>query len=174
MAKLCFVVGSVTMGFMLVNYPLGKIFLGDGGAYLLGFLLGWIAVMVTVRNPSVSPWAPLLACGYPIIEVVFSMVRRCARTKRLGHPDRLHLHTLIWARVTKIHLTNCNSVVQNAAVLPLILIYAAIPAGLAIIFKNNSLALIFSFVVCVALYTLVYSRLIRFRWTGLNFKCKKK
>ena len=36
--------GVVTLGFMLVNFPFGKIFLGDGGAYLLGFLVGWIAI----------------------------------------------------------------------------------------------------------------------------------
>jgi UDP-N-acetylmuramyl pentapeptide phosphotransferase/UDP-N-acetylglucosamine-1-phosphate transferase len=39
LAKVCFVLGGIALGFFLVNYPLGKIFLGDGGAYVLGFWL---------------------------------------------------------------------------------------------------------------------------------------
>lgn len=46
LAKVCFVLASIVLGFFLVNYPFGKIFLGDGGAYLLGFWLGWIAVVL--------------------------------------------------------------------------------------------------------------------------------
>ena len=126
-------------------------------------------VMLSARNPSVSPWAPLLACGYPIIEVVFSMLRRSVRTKQIGHPDRLHLHTLVWARVTKKHLSARPPVVQNAATLPFILAYAAIPAGLSVLFKTNTLALMLSLLFCVILYTFIYFRLVKFRWALPKF-----
>ncbi len=165
MAKVCFVLGGATCGFMLVNYPRGKIFLGDGGAYLLGFLLGWVAVMIAVRNPMISAWAPMLACGYPIFEVLFSMARRRARTLKLGHPDRLHLHSLLWARVTRKWLRGCSPTVQNAAVLPIILLYAFVPAVLAILLRRNTLALIAAFAACGYLYALIYARLVHFRWT---------
>ncbi|WP_205758243.1 MraY family glycosyltransferase, partial [Macromonas bipunctata] len=75
----CMVLVSVIAGFWLVNFPLGKIFLGDGGAYLIGFCLGWIAVLLPMRNPGISPWASLLACAYPILEVLFSILRRHRR-----------------------------------------------------------------------------------------------
>ena len=165
MAKVCFVLGGATCGFMLVNYPRGKIFLGDGGAYLLGFLLGWVAVMVVVRNPMISAWAPLLACGYPILEVLFSMARRRARTRHLGHPDRLHLHSLLWARVAKKWFRNRSAVFQNAAVLPMILLYALVPAVLAIVLRRHTVALIAAFLACGYLYALIYARLVHFRWT---------
>ncbi len=165
MAKLCFILGGSTAGFMLVNYPLGKIFLGDGGAYLLGFLLGWLAVMVTVRNPSVSPWAPLLACGYPILEVLFSMARRSARTRRLDHPDRLHLHSLLWSRVMKIKFAHKSAISQNAVVLPFILVYSLLPATLSVIFRGSTQYLIISFLFCAIVYALIYMRLIYFRWS---------
>jgi len=165
MAKICFIFGGATFGFLLINYPYGKIFLGDGGAYLLGFVLGWIAVMIAMRNPSVSPWAPMLACGYPIIEVLFSMARRSARTLRLGHPDRLHLHSLIWSRVTRKWLAGRSVVAQNAAVLPIMLMYALIPAVLAIVFRKSTIALIVSFFVCALIYALIYARLVHFKWS---------
>ncbi len=165
MAKICFIFGGATFGFLLVNYPHGRIFLGDGGAYLLGFVLGWLAVMVAMRNPSISPWAPMLACGYPILEVLFSMARRRARTLRLGHPDRLHLHSLVWSRVTRKWCSNASKIAQNAAVTPLILLYALIPATLAVVFRKNTLILISAFVLCALIYSLIYARLVHFKWT---------
>ena len=149
---------------MLVNYPLGKIFLGDGGAYLLGFLLGWISVMLIARNNNISPWAPLLVCAYPVLEVLFSMLRRSARTHSLGHPDRLHLHSLVWARVVKIHFPRLSVLSQNSLVLPFMMIYAVVPAGLAIYFRTSTTYLALSFLFCALLYVLIYLRLVKFRW----------
>lgn len=164
LTRFCVIVASVTGGFMLVNYPLGKIFLGDGGAYLLGFLLGWIAVMLVVRNNAISAFAPLLACAYPVLEVLFSMLRRFARTRSLSHPDRLHLHSLVWARLVKIHFPKQSALTQNSLVLPFMMLYAAIPAGLAVLFRMNTLYLALSFLFCAVLYALIYMRLVRFKW----------
>jgi len=172
MAKLCFIVGGATFGFLLLNYPSGKIFLGDGGAYLLGFLLAWIAVMVAMRNISLSPWAPLLACGYPILEVLFSMARRRARTLKLGHPDRLHLHSLIWSRIAKKWLLNRSKIVQNAVVFPMVFLFALMPAVLAIVFRKSTLQLIIAFVCCALVYATLYARLIHFNWTMPKFRLK--
>jgi len=165
MAKLCFVVGGAVFGFMMVNYPYGKIFLGDGGAYLLGFFLGWIAVMIAARNPSVSPWAPMLACGYPILEVLFSMARRSSRKLKLGHPDRLHLHSLLWARLARRWFRGASTQVQNAAVLPMIVGYTVIPCFFAVYFKAETFKLIGIFLMCAFIYALIYTRLVHFSWT---------
>ncbi len=174
MAKLCFIVGGATFGFLLINYPGGKIFLGDGGAYLLGFLLGWIAVMVAMRNLALSPWAPLLACGYPILEVLFSMARRRARTLKLGHPDRLHLHSLMWSRVAKKRFVQSDRTTQNASVCPIMLLFASIPALCAIVLRKDTFALIFAFVLCALLYALLYARLVHFKWVVPKLRPKKK
>jgi UDP-N-acetylmuramyl pentapeptide phosphotransferase/UDP-N-acetylglucosamine-1-phosphate transferase len=163
-AKLCFVIGGAIFGFLLVNYPYGKIFLGDGGAYLLGFLMAWIAVMLTARNPGISPWAPLLACGYPILEVLFSMARRKARKLKLGHPDRLHLHSLVYARLVRPALAGRSAAIKNAAVLPIMLLYAVIPAWLAVAYKTSTPKLMLAFVCCGFLYALSYARLVHFGW----------
>ncbi len=166
MAKICFVLAGSIFGFMLVNYPKGKIFLGDGGAYLLGFLLGWVAVLVAVRNPyHVSPWAPLLACGYPILEVLFSMLRRRARTLKLGGADRLHLHSLLWARVARRRWADSPVTVQNAMVFPMIFLFASVPSCLAVVLKGSTLGLVLAFFGCALLYALLYARLVHFHWT---------
>jgi UDP-N-acetylmuramyl pentapeptide phosphotransferase/UDP-N-acetylglucosamine-1-phosphate transferase len=175
MAKICFVLAGSIFGFMLVNYPKGKIFLGDGGAYLLGFLLGWVAVLVAMRNPyHVSPWAPLLACGYPVLEVLFSMLRRRARTLELGGADRLHLHSLLWGRVARRWFSKAPATTQNAAVFPMILLFAAIPAALAVTFRTSTPLLIVSFVFCALLYALIYARLVHFHWTRPRLRPAQK
>jgi UDP-GlcNAc:undecaprenyl-phosphate GlcNAc-1-phosphate transferase len=90
------------LGFLAWNYPKGKIFLGDGGAYLLGFWLGELSVLIVVRNPQVSPWFPMLLLVYPIFETIFSMFRRkFIHRQSTGQPDRMHLHQMIYARLTR-------------------------------------------------------------------------
>ncbi len=164
LAKVCLVLAGVIAGFVVVNFPLGKIFLGDGGAYLMGFWLGWIAVLLPMRNPSVSPWASLLACGYPILEVFFSMIRRHRRALHVGHPDRLHLHSLIKTRVIRKKLSRLGPVLGNSAVSPIVWGFAAGPALLSMLFPTNTPTLIACFLACALAYLLYYRRLVRFGW----------
>lgn len=54
LATVALVLAACVWGFFWVNWPLGKIFLGDGGSYFIGFALAWTAVMLIERNPGVS------------------------------------------------------------------------------------------------------------------------
>ncbi|WP_141266816.1 glycosyltransferase family 4 protein [Thermodesulfovibrio sp. Kuro-1] len=94
-------IGAIA-GFFILNYPNGLIFLGDGGAYLIGFLIGTISVLLGNRHSEVSPWFPFVVCVYPIFEVVFSMYRKTfIRGISPFSPDGLHLHMIIYKRLTK-------------------------------------------------------------------------
>lgn len=102
---LCLLGMAALSGFMLLNFPSGRIFLGDGGAYLSGFWLAECAVLLLARNPEVSTWAVLLACVYPVWETVFSMFRRQVISRASsGEPDQVHLHhvLLTWLRTHRI------------------------------------------------------------------------
>jgi UDP-N-acetylmuramyl pentapeptide phosphotransferase/UDP-N-acetylglucosamine-1-phosphate transferase len=90
------------LGFLIWNYPRGLIFLGDGGAYLVGFWIAELSVLLTARHPEVSKWFPLLLCIYPIFETLFTIYRRVI-LKRLhpGMPDALHFHQLIYHRIVR-------------------------------------------------------------------------
>jgi UDP-N-acetylmuramyl pentapeptide phosphotransferase/UDP-N-acetylglucosamine-1-phosphate transferase len=92
--------GSVA-GFLLVNFPGGRIFLGDGGAYLVGLVLAVLSVLLVQRNSEVSPWFPLVLLAFPIWETIFSMYRRRLRGQSPGQADALHLHTLVYRRVAR-------------------------------------------------------------------------
>ena len=87
------------LGFFIWNYPAGLVFLGDGGAYFVGFYVAEVAILLLHRNPQVSPMFPLLACIYPVFETLFSMYRRrVLRARSPGVPDGIHLHSLIYRR----------------------------------------------------------------------------
>lgn len=96
LASVAFGLAAVQLGFLAMNFPLGKIFLGDAGAYFAGFALAAVAVMVTTRNEAVSPFVALLVIFYPVYETLFSIRRK---RRREGHspsqPDGVHLHMLV-------------------------------------------------------------------------------
>lgn len=88
---------GAVLGFFCWNWPSGRIFMGDGGAYLIGFWLAELGVLLVVRNPEVSPWFPMAVMIYPIWETLFSMYRRkVLRGKETGSPDSEHFHQLIF------------------------------------------------------------------------------
>ena len=89
-------------GFFLINWPWGRLFLGDSGAYTGGFVVAWLCVLLCQRNESVSPFAALLICAHPITETIFSVWRRLKQGLRPGQPDSLHLHNMIFAKVLRV------------------------------------------------------------------------
>jgi UDP-GlcNAc:undecaprenyl-phosphate/decaprenyl-phosphate GlcNAc-1-phosphate transferase len=91
------------MGFFFWNWPRGKIFLGDGGAYLLGFWLAELCVLLVVRNPDfVYARLCLALMIYPVFETVFTIYRRRFLQKQSpGQADNMHLHQLIYKNLTR-------------------------------------------------------------------------
>jgi len=159
LAQVCLVLIAVVAGFWLLNFPLGKIFMGDGGAYTLGFWLAWVAILLPMRNPEVSVWTGLVACGYPVLEVGFTIVRRLRRAVSPGRPDRLHLHSLIKGRMIKNHLFPGRPVANNAAVSLFVWPLAIVPALCALLNPTDSVALAISLAACAVGYAWIYARL---------------
>lgn len=161
LALACFMLAAAIGGFWLVNYPWGKLFMGDGGAYFSGFALAWLAVLLPVRNPEVSVWAALLVCAYPVIEVLYSMARRFATQQSPGAPDSGHLHSLIKVKLIppKLSARGVDKSVRNAAVSPIMWGFSAVPAIGATAMFDQSAWLAVGILACVLLYHLTYKYL---------------
>ncbi|STP13024.1 undecaprenyl phosphate N-acetylglucosaminyltransferase [Helicobacter mustelae] len=98
-ASVVWIVWFGILGFFVLNFPFGKIFLGDGGAYFLGALIAFL--LGVLSNHGVSTWFGLCVMIYPVWEVVFSIFRRKLSGKKAMQPDGMHLHSLlykIWGR----------------------------------------------------------------------------
>jgi UDP-N-acetylmuramyl pentapeptide phosphotransferase/UDP-N-acetylglucosamine-1-phosphate transferase len=164
LAANCLLFGAAIFGFWLVNFPFGKIFLGDGGAYFVGFALAWLAILLMMRNPTVSPWTVLLASAYPVVEVLYSMWRRKRLKQPTGSPDSLHLHSVIKTQIILPHLTMWPPQLRNAAVSPLIWLLASLPAFLAVFFVGASLWIVTGlFVAFVCTYHCIYQYVIEYK-----------
>jgi len=161
---------GAVLGFFIWNYPAGLIFLGDGGAYFIGFMLAEVALLLLVRNQQVSPLFPLLACIYPVFETVFSMYRRkVIRGRSVGMPDGLHLHSLVYRRMLRwaigrqdaAALMKRNS--RTAPYLWLLSMFAVVPA---VLFWDDSRLLGLCIVLFATAYVVLYGRIIRFKVPG--------
>ena len=85
---------AAVLGFMALNFPMGKIFLGDGGAYALGHLLVWSAIILISGVTDISAFAILLVFFWPVADTGLAIWRRWKLGNPAGRPDRLHFHQL--------------------------------------------------------------------------------
>lgn len=95
MVDLTVMLAAGILGFLLFNYPFGLIFLGDAGAYTLGFVLSWFGISVLIRVPDASAWAILLTMFWPVADTLLAIYRRSRRNAPRMAPDRLHVHQLV-------------------------------------------------------------------------------
>ena len=99
---ICVALIASVLGFLIWNFPFGKIFMGDGGAYFLGALVAGIAVIMPERNEEISPFSSLLIIIYPFYELLRSIIRRIfADGLQAFEPDDRHLHSLIFKAVMR-------------------------------------------------------------------------
>jgi UDP-N-acetylmuramyl pentapeptide phosphotransferase/UDP-N-acetylglucosamine-1-phosphate transferase len=163
LATISWIFAAATLGFIVLNWPLGRVFLGDGGAYALGFAIGWLSIMLVERNHTVSPFACLLICIYPIIEVIFSIYRRLLRKKETTSPDRLHIHSLFGRRFINRRFMNLSATNKNSMT-GLVMSLISIPAAVAVqfVFDSTLLCMLLSLLFLI-FYLIAYRRLVKFR-----------
>jgi UDP-GlcNAc:undecaprenyl-phosphate/decaprenyl-phosphate GlcNAc-1-phosphate transferase len=161
-------VGAI-LGFFIWNYPRGLIFLGDGGAYLIGFWIATLSVLLIARHPSISPWFALLINAYPILETLFTIYRRkIHQGKSPGLPDGIHFHTLIYRRIlnpatvrSKSDLLNANA--RTAPYLWLLSGLAVVPATLW--WPSTPILIAFTLLFTIS-YVWLYTKIVRFKTPG--------
>ena len=168
LASTCLIVMGAIGGFFVWNYPRGLIFLGDGGAYLIGFLIAALSILLVKRNPTVSPWFALLVNAYPIFETLFTIWRRRVHQgKNPGLPDGAHFHSLIYRRLIRwaeVHESKDSaSYAKNAKTSPYLWLLSSMAVFPAIIWWDSTWILqCFALLFCVS-YVWVYGAVVRFK-----------
>ena len=164
-------IGSV-LGFFIWNYPRGLIFLGDGGAYLIGFMIAALTILLVHRNPGVSPWFALLVNAYPIFETLFTIWRRTMHQgKSPGLPDGAHFHSLTYRRILRwAHVMDRQSddiqkaqhhYLNNAKTSPYLWLISCIGVIPALLFWDNTPLLIVSAILFMAIYMYLYRSVVK-------------
>lgn len=160
LASTCLLLAACVAGFFVVNWPFGKLFLGDGGSYFLGFSLAWACVLLIERNNEVTAFAALLICIHPIAEVLHSMYRRSMRQQNLGHPDRLHFHSLVKRRLMQRLLPKGSKTMRNSFGGVLVGCLTVIPSVLMQFIYNNTVACLLAVFILVAGYLCAFWKIV--------------
>ena len=94
--NLCIVLILPLLIFLLFNFPLGKIFAGDSGAYFYGFVNSIICIYLFGKYENLLSWLAVLIMLYPCFELLFSFIRKIYNNVSPLKPDLKHLHSLIF------------------------------------------------------------------------------
>lgn len=93
---LALAIGGACLGFLVFNFPPGRIYMGDTGSMLLGLLLSLAACLVSMRAPGVNTFAAVcLALGVPLLDTMLAIARRVVLRSPLFGADRLHMHHVL-------------------------------------------------------------------------------
>ncbi|RYQ33866.1 UDP-N-acetylmuramyl pentapeptide phosphotransferase [Bifidobacterium pseudolongum subsp. globosum] len=95
---------GICVGFLLHNWHPAKLFMGDSGSMLLGYLITCASIVMTGRLdpatvstsiylPAFMPiLLPILVLFLPVLDMMMAIVRRLRKGQSPMHPDRMHLH----------------------------------------------------------------------------------
>ncbi len=159
-------VGAI-LGFFVWNYPAGMIFLGDGGAYFMGFYLAEMGILLISRHSEVSPLFALMVCIYPVFETVFSIYRRrVLRDVSPGAPDGIHLHSLIYRRLMRwaIGARDARAMTRrNSMTAPYLWTLCISSLAPALLFWDSTPMILACMVLFGIVYVALYWRIVRFR-----------
>ena len=104
---------AATLAFAVFNWPKSRLFLGDAGAYTLGFVLSWFGIAILLNAPEASPWAILLAVFWPLADMVFAVARRLGQRRSTFRADKMHGHHVVLRSLEILGLGKKRGAVSN-------------------------------------------------------------
>ena len=154
-----FIIGQIViiLSFLFFNFPSGKIFLGDGGSYMIGALTALNAINTSYLNPYISPILFVVILFYLFFEVFFSFIRKVYLKKSPLQPDKLHLHMLIHKRLEAYKPSASNNYITS---LIINFSYIALLSPIFFFYENH-IFLRYAFIGLLVIYVLIYFRIRR-------------
>jgi UDP-N-acetylmuramyl pentapeptide phosphotransferase/UDP-N-acetylglucosamine-1-phosphate transferase len=144
----------LTLIFLKFNFPKAQIFLGDGGAYLIGILIAISVIKTSILTPSISPFFFCILLFYLFFEVFFSFCRKLFVVRQSPLlPDSQHLHMLLYKVLFKKNKTKLNSNYTVSIYINLIYLLLIIPG---IIFMSNGIFCRYYFFSLLFIYLYFY------------------
>lgn len=139
--------------FVFFNFPFGKLFAGDFGAYFYGFLNGMLTIYFFGKYNDLISWSAVLILFYPCMELLFSFIRKIINKTPPFDADDKHLHTLIYKKMLK--KTN-NKNLLNPYITLRLFIFWLLPSIFGFFFFDDimlvSCCLVFLTILYICLY----------------------
>ena len=152
----------IFLAFLFLLNLLNQFYIGDSGAYSLGFIFSFLLISIYLFNKNISPFFIILLLWYPCFENLFSIIRKYKFKKSPISPDEKHLHQLLFFFISKklklrnIYLNNLSSCLIN--------FYNLIIFSVGSIYIHHTQYQIMLIIFNVIFYMIVYSRLFNFKY----------
>lgn len=156
--QLTLLIISLLLGVLLFNFPYGRIFIGDAGAYVIGFLIAIFTIILSDNNKNLSPIVIVQILIFPAYELIRSIIRRIATKKRILKPDKKHLHSLLF-RFNKLRL-NFKLLKLNSYTSFQIILIQIINCLFVITFYKNEIIILCGIIFFIILYEGLYKFLV--------------
>ena len=150
---------AALLGFLLLNFPWGRIFLGDAGATGIGFILACSAVQLANLLHDLAPFALALIFFWPSADTLLTIARRLGRKKQTMHPDRMHFHHVVMRSYEILVLGRKDRAVSNPAATLILMPFIATPVFLGVILWNRNDLVFTATLIFAALFVATYSTL---------------
>ena len=152
----------IFLAFLFLLNLLNQFYIGDSGAYSLGFIFSFLLISIYLLNKNISPFFIILLLWYPCFENLFSIIRKYKFKKSPVFPDEKHLHQLLFFFIKKklklknIHLNNLSSCLIN--------FYNLVIFSVGSIYIHHTQYQIMLIIFNVIFYMIVYSKLFSFKY----------
>ena len=139
-----------------------KSFMGDTGAYVLGFFYGYLLIQIYADNQIFSPFFVILLLWYPCFENLFSILRKFQLKKSPIKPDSNHLHQLLFFYLKKKY--KLKSIFANNYSSLIILLYNLIIFSVGIQKITNTQHQIILLILNILIYCATYFKLFNYKY----------
>ena len=136
--------------------------MGDTGAYILGFIYGYLLIKIYIENQIFSPFFVILLLWYPCFENLFSILRKFQLKKSPIKPDSNHLHQILFFYLKKKYKLRSISANNNASLI--ILLYNLIIFSIGIQNISNTQFQIILLIINILIYCAIYFKLFAYKY----------
>ena len=152
----------IVISFAFIINLKNKFFLGDSGAYLLGFIFSILLINIYKWNPEISPFFIILLLWYPSYENLFSIFRKNILKKSAMYPDAKHAHQLIFFFINTKYKN--KSLTTNIFTSQIINIYNLLIMLVASNFISDSKIQVYLILFNIMIYNFIYFKLFKFKY----------
>ncbi len=156
LAGIAFAIVPAVLGFLIFNWPLGRIFLGDAGAYTLGHVLVWLSILIMAWGAEAAPTGVALAFFWPVADTLLAIYRRMRSGRPVGQPDRLHIHQFVMRALMMLPRRRLDKGQANALSALILTPFAAMPVGASVLLWDRPAMALLAWAVFAVLFVAAY------------------
>ncbi len=153
---------SIVLSILFLLNIFKKSFMGDTGAYILGFFYGYLLIKIYVENQIFSPFFVILLLWYPCFENLFSILRKFQLKKSPIKADSNHLHQLLFFFLKRKY--KLKSIFANNYSSAIILLYNLIILSIGIQNISNTQYQIILLILNILVYCAIYFKLFSYKY----------